>query len=61
MCACGIENEPTVTRVLPFSRKAVTFPDPADTVNVGEAIEVRHDLTLLRIENDELIGVHVAM
>lgn len=39
----------------------MTFPDPADTVNVGEAIEVRYDLTLLRIENDELIGVHVAM
>jgi hypothetical protein len=30
-----------------------------NTVNVGEAIEVRHNATFLSVENDELICVHL--
>jgi len=28
-------------------------------VNVGEAVEISHNFAFLRIENDELIGIHV--
>ncbi len=28
-------------------------------MNVGEAVEICHNFAFLRIENDELVGVHV--